>query len=65
MHTINFEPYKTQQLEQIVKARLAGANESLPSSKAMELLTTDAIKFIAMKISSISGDARRALDVCR
>ncbi|KAJ4475288.1 P-loop containing nucleoside triphosphate hydrolase protein [Lentinula edodes] len=65
MHTINFEPYKTQQLEQIVKARLAGANESLPPSKAMELLTTDAIKFIAMKISSISGDARRALDVCR
>ncbi|KAJ4487764.1 P-loop containing nucleoside triphosphate hydrolase protein [Lentinula aciculospora] len=65
MHTINFEPYKTQQLEQIVKARLAGANESLPSTKAKELLTVDAIKFIAMKISSISGDARRALDVCR
>ncbi|KAJ3763886.1 P-loop containing nucleoside triphosphate hydrolase protein [Lentinula raphanica] len=65
MHTINFEPYKTQQLEQIVKARLDGANASLPSEKAKELLTVDAIKFIAMKISSISGDARRALDICR
>ncbi|KAJ3991783.1 P-loop containing nucleoside triphosphate hydrolase protein [Lentinula boryana] len=65
MHTINFEPYKTQQLEQIVKARLDGAKASLPSSKAKELLTVDAIKFIAMKISSISGDARRALDICR
>ncbi|KAJ3794984.1 P-loop containing nucleoside triphosphate hydrolase protein [Lentinula aff. detonsa] len=65
MHTINFEPYKTQQLEQIVKARLDGAKASLPSTKAKELLTVDAIKFIAMKISSISGDARRALDICR
>ncbi|KAJ3783927.1 P-loop containing nucleoside triphosphate hydrolase protein [Lentinula aff. detonsa] len=65
MHTINFEPYKTQQLEQIIKARLDGAKASLPSTKAKELLTVDAIKFIAMKISSISGDARRALDICR
>ncbi|KAF9075123.1 P-loop containing nucleoside triphosphate hydrolase protein [Rhodocollybia butyracea] len=65
MHTINFEPYTTQQLEVIVKTRLAAANDSLPSSKRQEILTPDAVKFIAMKISSISGDARRALDVCR
>ncbi|KIK57659.1 hypothetical protein GYMLUDRAFT_86567 [Collybiopsis luxurians FD-317 M1] len=65
MQRINFEPYKTKQLEEIVKARLDSANDSLPSSKAMELLTPDAVKFIAMKISSISGDARRTLDVCR
>ncbi|KAI0245980.1 P-loop containing nucleoside triphosphate hydrolase protein [Lactifluus subvellereus] len=56
MIRINFQPYTTPQLEQIVHARLGGSNE---------VLSTDAVKFAAMKVSSISGDARRVLDICR
>jgi origin recognition complex subunit 1 len=46
----------TAQLEQIVHARLGGSTE---------VLSKDAVKFAAMKVSSISGDARRVLDICR
>ena len=56
MVRINFQPYTTTQLEQIVHARLGGSNE---------VLSKDAVKFAAMKVSSISGDARRVLDICR
>ena len=49
MVRINFQPYTTAQLEQIVHARLGGSNE---------VLSRDAVKFAAMKVSSISGDAR-------
>jgi origin recognition complex subunit 1 len=56
MIRINFQPYTTPQLEQIVHARLGGRTD---------VLSTDAVKFAAMKVSSISGDARRVLDVCR
>jgi origin recognition complex subunit 1 len=56
MIRINFQPYTTPQLEQIVHARLGGSTE---------VLSTDAVKFAAMKVSSISGDAWRVLDICR
>ena len=56
MIRINFQPYTTAQLEQIVHARLGGSNK---------VLSEDAVKFAAMKVSSISGDARRVLDICR
>jgi origin recognition complex subunit 1 len=56
MVRINFQPYTTTQLEQIVHARLGGSTE---------VLSKDAVKFAAMKVSSISGDARRILDICR
>ncbi|KAI0298057.1 P-loop containing nucleoside triphosphate hydrolase protein [Multifurca ochricompacta] len=56
MIRINFQPYTTPQLEQIVHARLGGSTE---------VLSVDAVKFAAMKVSSISGDARRVLDICR
>ncbi|KAL1940128.1 hypothetical protein VTO73DRAFT_9079 [Trametes versicolor] len=64
MVRINFQPYTTPQLEQIVRARLAGARLGLPAD-APEVLAQDALKFAAMKVSSISGDARRVLDICR
>jgi hypothetical protein len=56
MVRINFQPYTTAQLEKIVHARLGGSTE---------VLSGDAVKFAAMKVSSISGDARRVLDICR
>jgi CDC6/ORC-like protein len=54
MVRINFQPYTTTQLERIVHARLG---------RSTEVLSKDAVKFAAMKVSSISGDARRVLDI--
>jgi origin recognition complex subunit 1 len=70
MIRINFQPYTTPQLEKIVHARLASARDSLQDStdkgkKAQDVIALDGVKFAAMKVSSISGDARRVLDICR
>jgi origin recognition complex subunit 1 len=65
MIRINFQPYTTSQLEQIVHARLASAKASLDDPNAPDVLAPDGVKFAAMKVASISGDARRVLDVCR
>ncbi|KAG1835120.1 P-loop containing nucleoside triphosphate hydrolase protein [Suillus variegatus] len=59
----NFQPYTTQQLEKIVHARLKEAKEGL--EEPSDVINTDGVKFAAMKVSSISGDARRVLDICR
>merc|ERR1719187_2723501 len=50
-----FQPYTHQQLQQIVASRLEG----------LEVLRADAIQLVARKVASLSGDARRALDICR
>ncbi|KAK9766054.1 Origin recognition complex, subunit 1 [Basidiobolus ranarum] len=52
---INFQPYTHNQLYTIIQSRLqdSGTFES------------DAIEFCARKVSAVSGDARRALDICR
>ncbi|KAJ6513258.1 P-loop containing nucleoside triphosphate hydrolase protein [Mycena sanguinolenta] len=64
MTRINFQPYTAKQLEAIVTARLASAKEG-HSEDAQEVLAEDAIKLTSKKVSSISGDARRILDICR
>jgi hypothetical protein len=64
MIRINFQPYTTPQLETIVKARLECAKEGM-GDEHKEVIGPDAIKFASMKVSSISGDARRVLDICR
>jgi origin recognition complex subunit 1 len=68
MTRINFQPYTTIQLETIVQTRLSSAKEGLPKSNQYvdrDIITPDGIRFAAMKVSSISGDARRVLDICR
>jgi hypothetical protein len=62
MIRINFQPYTTAQLETIVNSRLEVLKEV---SNGTEVISFDGIKFAAMKVSSISGDARRVLDICR
>jgi origin recognition complex subunit 1 len=64
MVRINFQPYKSHQLVQIVNARLQSAREDL-NEPVKDVIHEDGIKFAAMKVSSISGDARRVLDICR
>ncbi|CAM8924572.1 unnamed protein product [Rhodiola kirilowii] len=50
-----FGPYNYHQLQQIISTRLMGIN-------AFE---TQAIEFASRKVAAISGDARRALEICR
>merc|ERR1719204_2446799 len=52
---LNFSPYTHEQLTEIVAARLHG----------LSVFDRDAVNLVARKVSSLSGDARRALDICR
>lgn len=78
MVRINFTPYNKVQLSEIVNARLAaarltaianddggGGEGGATTVTTVEVMKPDAIKYAAMKVSSISGDARRVLDICR
>jgi origin recognition complex subunit 1 len=53
---ISFKPYSFTQLEEIITSRLEGLAVDIYS---------DAITFCARAIGGVSGDARRALDLCR
>lgn len=50
-----FQPYTYHQLQEIVMNRL-GNNEKFHP---------DAVQLVARKVAAVSGDARRALDICR
>ena len=52
---LTFSPYTHVQLQEIVTTRLAG----------LEVFDRDALTLVARKVASLSGDARRALDICR
>lgn len=54
---ITFAGYTHEQLMRIIEARLAGL--------APGLVEQDAIQFASRKVAAVSGDARRALDICR
>jgi len=54
---VNFEPYTAPQLMEIIESRL----KSVPG----HIVDKDAIRLCAMKIANNTGDARKALDVCR
>ncbi|EPZ33590.1 P-loop containing nucleoside triphosphate hydrolase domain-containing protein [Rozella allomycis CSF55] len=55
MKRVNFQPYSHFQLMEIIKSRLGETN----------ILSDDAIQLCARKVSAVSGDARRALDISR
>ena len=52
---LTFSPYTHQQLQEIVSSRLHG----------LSVFDKDAIQLVSRKVASLSGDARRALDICR
>jgi origin recognition complex subunit 1 len=64
MTRINFKPYTRDQLIKIVEMRLECVERDAPK-QVPEFIHTDAIKFAASKVASVSGDARRVLDICR
>uniref|UniRef100_A0A3B4XRJ3 Cell division cycle 6 homolog (S. cerevisiae) n=1 Tax=Seriola lalandi dorsalis TaxID=1841481 RepID=A0A3B4XRJ3_SERLL len=55
---LHFPPYSRQELTAIVQDRLAQAS-------ADGILDASAVQFCARKVSAVSGDARKALDICR
>lgn len=54
---ITFAGYNHEQLMKIIQSRLEG----VPG----EIVESDAVQFASRKIAAVSGDARRALDICR
>lgn len=53
---ITFPGYTHPQLQEIIQSRLS----HIPS-----IVDPDAIQFASRKVAAVSGDARRALDICR
>ncbi|RPB28297.1 origin recognition complex subunit 1 [Terfezia boudieri ATCC MYA-4762] len=54
---ITFPGYTHDQLMKIIQSRLGGVPGNIVDS--------DAIQFASRKVAAVSGDARRALDICR
>ncbi|KAK4993865.1 Origin recognition complex, subunit 1 [Elasticomyces elasticus] len=54
---ITFPGYTHQQLMKIIESRL----QNVPGT----VVESDAVQFAARKVAAVSGDARRALDICR
>jgi origin recognition complex subunit 1 len=52
---MNFQPYSHAELEEIVTLRL----------QELAVFEREAIIFAARKVAAVSGDARRALEICR
>ncbi|KAM6452795.1 cell division control protein 6 homolog isoform 1-T1 [Liasis olivaceus] len=55
---LNFPPYSKDQLVSILQERLKKVSGE-------QVLDNAAIQFCARKVSALSGDARKALDICR
>lgn len=53
---LTFQPYTHKQLQAIVTTRLGCSSDAFKS---------DAVQLVARKVAAVSGDARRALDICR
>jgi Cdc6-like AAA superfamily ATPase len=60
MRRVNFLPYSNVQLEAIIADRL-GSLDAFGAQGA----TSDAVELCARKVASVSGDVRRALEICR
>lgn len=54
---ITFPGYTHEQLMKIIQSRLEGVPGNIVDS--------DAVQFASRKVAAVSGDARRALDICR
>lgn len=55
MQRLCFGPYNYQQLQEIISTRLKG----------IDAFEKQAIEYASRKVAAISGDARRALEICR
>jgi len=58
---LTFAAYSREEIVKIINTRL----ESVSGSAAESVIKPGAVRFLAAKISALSGDVRKALDVCR
>lgn len=63
MERVDFKPYQREQLMTIVQSRLNTASKGLEGSS--QVIQEDAVRLACARVSGITGDARRVLDVCR
>ena len=56
---LTFPAYSKEEIIKIISTRLEG----VPGGS--EVIKPGAVRFLAAKISALSGDVRKALDVCR
>lgn len=54
MNRLVFSPYTRDQIERILRERLEG----------VDIFDSSAVQFCAMKVAAVSGDIRRALQIC-
>ena len=59
---LSFNPYTTEDIIQIISARLQSLD---PDSPTLPMMDPKAIELCARKVSAASGDLRTALDMCR
>ncbi|CEH12317.1 p-loop containing nucleoside triphosphate hydrolase protein [Ceraceosorus bombacis] len=66
---IPFEPYRANQLAEIVQSRLGMLPDQLQDQEhglgCEKVMSKAAIEYASKRIANVSGDARRMLDVCR
>ena len=61
---VTFNPYNTSELTKIIEARLRSTGDYSSDGK-YDAITQNAVQLASMKVAQISGDARRALELCR
>ena len=61
---VTFNPYNTSELIKIIEARLRSTGDYSGDGK-YDAITQNAVQLASMKVAQISGDARRALELCR
>ncbi len=55
MSRLAFQPYKHEEIHEILTSRLAG----------LSCVDVDAVELISRKVAAVSGDLRKALEICR
>ena len=61
LQRVAFQPYSQQQIQCIIRSRL----QSLEGCFGENLFDKQAIEYVARKVAAVSGDVRRALELCR
>jgi len=61
LQRVAFQPYSQQQIQCIIRSRL----EDLQGYSGGSLFDKQAVEYVARKVAAVSGDVRRALELCR
>ena len=70
LQRVAFQPYSQQQIQKIIRSRLedlniSGGNVAGSGRDSGGLFDKQAVEYVARKVAAVSGDVRRALELCR